>query len=217
LNDIENVAQLTELGRVRLSKNFFMREMLYSEVSNVHGIPNIPEDPDLAISVGRKLCEEILEPLREQFGHVSVRSAYRSASLNKFCNERFVAGDCACWCTENRMNAGRHIWDYRDDAGYTGATATVVIPSYLDHYDRTGDFKPLAWWIRDNIPAYAEIFFFKKLCAFNIRWYEGPGDKAIWFLDPPTRELLTREGEPGFADDHRHLYSNIIPNRRSHV
>jgi hypothetical protein len=109
------------------------------------------------------------------------------------------------------MNAARHIWDRRDEAGFAGATATIVIPAYLDHYERTGDMRPLAWWIRDHIPAYAEIYFFKKLCAFNIRWYEGPSDKAIWYLDPPMREILTRQGEPGFDEDHRHLYSNIIP------
>ena len=40
---------LEELGRVRLSEHFFMREMLYSEIANFHGIPNIPDDPDLAI------------------------------------------------------------------------------------------------------------------------------------------------------------------------
>lgn len=217
MSEIRSVEQLTELGRVRLSKHFFMREMLYSEVSNVHGIPNIPEDPETAIAVGRRLCEEILEPLHEQFGHVSVRSAYRSPRLNQYCNERFVAGDTACWCTENRMNAARHILDRRDDAGFTGATATIVIPAYLDHFEETGDYRPLAWWIRDHIPAYAEIFFFPRLCAFNIRWYEGPSDQAIWFLDPPTRELLTRKGEPGFEGDHGHLYSQALPARRQHV
>lgn len=208
---ISTVEELTDFGRIRLSKNFFMREMLYSEVSNLYGVPNIPEDPELAIELGRKLCGQILEPLHDRFGHVSVRSAYRSPELNKFCNERFVAGDKACWCTANEMNAARHIWDRRDEAGFAGATATIVIPAYLDHYERTGDFRPLAWWIRDNIPAFAEIFFFKKLCAFNIRWYEGPSDQAIWYLDPPTRELLTRQGEPDFDGDHRHLYSNIFP------
>lgn len=206
-SQIESVEHLTELGRVRLSKNFFMREMLYSEVSNIHGVPNIPEDPELAVAVGRRLCEEILEPLRDRFGHVSIRSAYRSPTLNGFCNKRFVAGDKACWCTANPMNAARHIWDRRDEAGYTGATATIVIPAYLDHYDRTADYRPLAWWIRDNIPAYAEIYFFRNLCAFNIRWYEGPSDQAIWYLDPPARELLTRRGEPDFDGDHRRHYS----------
>ena len=43
---------LEEFGRVRLSNSFFMRDFLYSEISNFYGIPNIPDDPDLAIAVG---------------------------------------------------------------------------------------------------------------------------------------------------------------------
>jgi hypothetical protein len=92
-----------------------------------------------------------------------------------------------------------------------GATATVFVPGYLDHYERTGDCRPLAWWIVDHVPAYAEIFFFRHLCAFNIRWYEGPSDKAIRFLDPPKRELITKKGEPGFEGDHSASYAGIIP------
>lgn len=207
---INSVADLNDLGRVRLSEHFFMREMLYSEVSNFFGVPNVPEDPDLAIEVGTRLCEDVLEPLRAAFGHVSVRSAYRSPTLNKFCNDRFVAGDKACWCTDNENNAAQHIWDRRDSNGFKGGTATVVLPGYLSHYEKTQDHRPLAWWIRDNVPAYAEIFFFRHLCAFNIRWYEGPSDKAIWYLDPPRRDLLTREGMDNFEGDHRHQYDGVI-------
>lgn len=207
---LTSVAALNDYGRTRLSKHFFMREMLYSEVSNLYGISNIPEDPDLAIAVGRRLAEEILEPLHERFGHVSIRSAYRSPELNSFCNERFKTGDSACWCTDNQMNAARHIWDRRDGDGKLGATATVFVPAYLDHYQASGDYRPLAWWIRDNVPSYAELFFFRPLCAFNIRWYEGSTDQAISFLDPPHRELLTRRGEPGFEGDHTQFYAAVI-------
>ena len=56
---------LEEIDRVRLSEHFFMREMLYSE------IPNIPDDPDLAIAAGTQLCEELLEPLHATFGHIA--------------------------------------------------------------------------------------------------------------------------------------------------
>jgi hypothetical protein len=210
MNGLTTVAQLNDYGRTRLSRHFFMRDMLYSEVSNVHGIPNIPEDSDLAIEVGRQLCERLLEPLHDRFGHVSIRSAYRSPRLNGFCNERFVAGDTACWCTDNDSNATRHIWDRRDAAGLTGATATVVIPAYLDYFAQTDDPAPLAWWIRDNLPDYADVYFFPHLCAFNIRWYEGQSDKAIWYLDPPRRDLITRKGEPGFEGDHMALYAQVI-------
>jgi len=59
-----SVKGLENLGRVRLSKNFFMRDFLYSEIANFHSISNIPENPDLAIAAGTRLCEELLEPLQ---------------------------------------------------------------------------------------------------------------------------------------------------------
>ena len=57
-----SVRSLEQLGRVRLSSSFFMRDFLHSEIADLHGIPNIPDDPDLAIAAGRRLCEELLEP-----------------------------------------------------------------------------------------------------------------------------------------------------------
>ena len=206
---IDDVASLTEFGRTRLSDNFFMREMLCSEVGNFHGVPNIPERPDLAVQVGREVATRLLEPLKRAFGHVSIRSAYRSPTLNAHCNERYVAGDTACWCTDNASNAAQHIWDRPDEAGFLGGTLTLVIPAYLDHHQRTGDYRPLAWWIRDNIEDYAQVTFFRPLCAFNIRWYQGPASKAISFLAPPYSEHLTEEGMDNFAGDHSEFYRDV--------
>ena len=79
-----SVSSLETLGRVRLSKSFFMRDFLYSEIANFHKIPNIPEDPDLAIAAGKQLCQEILEPLQATFGRISIRSGYRSPEVNQF-------------------------------------------------------------------------------------------------------------------------------------
>ncbi|MGZ2996878.1 hypothetical protein AAER26_29355, partial [Pseudomonas aeruginosa] len=56
LGTARTVPALTELGRVQLSKSFFMRDMLYSEVAMVHGLNNAPDDPDLAIKAGKRLC-----------------------------------------------------------------------------------------------------------------------------------------------------------------
>ncbi len=53
-----SVKALEELGRVRLSENFFMRDFLYSEIANLYGLPNVPDDPDLAIEAGTALCAE---------------------------------------------------------------------------------------------------------------------------------------------------------------
>jgi hypothetical protein len=40
---------LENLGRVRLGRHFYMRDFLHSEIGSLHGIPNIPDDPDRAI------------------------------------------------------------------------------------------------------------------------------------------------------------------------
>jgi hypothetical protein len=69
-------------GRIRLSTNFFMREFLYSEIANIHHMTNLPDDPDLAVAAGRALCEHLLEPLHATFGHINIRSAYRSPEIN---------------------------------------------------------------------------------------------------------------------------------------
>jgi len=74
--------RLVELGRVRLSPSFLMRDFLYSEISSSYGVPNMPDDPDLAINVGRRLCESLLEPLNTTFGRISIRSPFSLALLH---------------------------------------------------------------------------------------------------------------------------------------
>lgn len=208
--NISTIKELTELGRHRLSEHFFMRDMLYSEVGNYSGIPNIPVAPELALAAGEKLCQLVLEPLRAAFGHIAIRSAYRSPRLNAHCHQLHKLGVAESWCTCNDDNAARHIWDVRDASGYLGAVATIIVPAYINHYERSGDWQSLGWWIRDNLEHYAEAQFFRRLCAFNIRWFEGPSNKSIGYLDPPTRIILTKTGEPGFEGDHRPFYSHVI-------
>ncbi|HEX6440904.1 MAG TPA: hypothetical protein VF007_01870, partial [Stellaceae bacterium] len=104
----KSVRSAEALGRVRLSQSFFMRDFLHSEIGNVHGISNLPDDPDLAIEAGKRLCQELLEPLQRTFGRVGVRSAYRSSALNAYGNAHYHN------CASNVWNYARHIWDRRD-------------------------------------------------------------------------------------------------------
>ena len=68
----QSIDALEELGRIRLSQSIYMRDFLYSEISNFYGVPNIPENPELAIEVGKRLCEELLEPLNATFGRIAI-------------------------------------------------------------------------------------------------------------------------------------------------
>src|SRR5215469_14333231 len=99
-----SVRSLETLGRVRLSHSFFMRDFLHSEIADFYGVPNIPEDPDQAIAAGRRLCEELLEPLQAAFGRLAIRSAYRAPAVNALGNRLGLA------CASNERNYGRHIW-----------------------------------------------------------------------------------------------------------
>lgn len=170
---------LEEFGRVRLSKYFYMRNFLYSEIGNFHGVPNLPEDPDLAIAAGRMLAEELLDPLHETFGAVAIRSAYRSPVLNHFGATEARPQKCAA----NEKNYAGHIWDRRDAAGRMGACASIAIPWFADRYETGRDWRDLAWWLYDHL-AFHEVYFFPKLAAFNLTWREDPARRILSYIAP---------------------------------
>lgn len=198
-----SVKSLEELGRVRLSPSFFMRDMLYSEIANFYGIPNIPDHPDLAIEAATQLCEHLLEPLQEKFGRISIRSAYRAPEVNRIGNERNHS------CAQNHKSHAGHMFDRLDADGCMGATASIVVNSYVDHFEASGEWEPLAWWIHDHLP-YSLMQFYPRLGAFNLEWHEKPKRK-IYSYTPPRLGYLTRPGMDNHKGCHRHLYEHVIP------
>ena len=182
----QSVKALEEFGRVRLSKSFFMRDFLYSEIGNFYGTPNIPENPDLAIEVGKHLCEELLEPLNATFGRVAVRSAYRSLTVNALGNEKGHS------CASNESNYAGHIWDHVDSNDCKGATACIVIPWFAERYAKGADWRALAYWIHNHLP-YSDLYFFPKLCAFNISWHQKPKRSIRSYIKPQS---TLADGEP---------------------
>lgn len=198
----QSVKALEKLGMERLSHSFYMREFLYSETANFHKIQNIPDNPDLAIEVGRKLCEELLEPLNATFGRVALRSSFRSCEVNKICNEHDEG------CAMNEANYAGHIWDMRDADGLKGATACIALPWFTDRYEQGADWRALAYWIHDLLP-YSELEFFSNLCAFNISWHEKP-KKSIYSYIKPRGYLLKESHIPS---GHSEMYADFPPLR----
>ena len=197
-----SVRALEDLGRVRLSENFLMRDFLYSEVANLYGIPNIPDHPDLAIEAGRALCVNLLEPLREKFGRISIRSAYRCREVARVCNERGHN------CAKPESEYGNHIWDRRDAEGFMGAMATIIVHAFIPYYEATGRWEAMAWWVHDHLP-YSEMQFFPKFSAFNIGWREVP-KRRITSMIPPRRGLLTKAGMANQAGSHESAYRDFL-------
>jgi hypothetical protein len=191
-----SVTALEDLGRIRLSRSFFMRDFLYSEIANFYGVPNMPEYPDVAIEVGRKLCEELLEPLNATFGRIAIRSAYRSPTVNALGNEKGHN------CSSNEKNYAGHIWDYPDATGGHGATACVVVPWFVDRYESGTDWRALAYWIHNHLP-YSRLQFFPKLAAFNINWHERPKRSIYGYAKPKGYILRGAPRDESLGDWYR--------------
>tara|TARA_R110002095_G_scaffold37324_3_gene34746 strand:- start:82 stop:681 length:600 start_codon:yes stop_codon:yes gene_type:complete len=156
--------ELDRIGRIRLSRSFFFRDFLHSEIAAAYGIINMPDNLDLAIETGSRLCIELLEPLQEEFGPIRIRSGYRSTALNAFGHKHHLN------CASNKKNYAAHIWDRLDEKARRGASACVVIPSLFDS-ESTSDSaeKTIAMWARKH-PSCDQIRFFKQPATFNIGW-----------------------------------------------
>jgi hypothetical protein len=185
-----------------------MRDFLYSEIANIEGMTNLPDDPDLAIAAGRELCEQLLEPLQATFGRLALRSGYRSPRVNGFGNAHGLS------CASNEHDRAGHIWDQRDGEGMMGAMVTIVVPWLVDRLESGIGWPAMAWWIHDHLP-YSELQFFPKLCAFNIAWRELPRRRIFSWIAP--RGLLTRPGFENHDGDHSRFYSgfpDLVPSVR---
>lgn len=199
MKPITSYEQLESLGRVRLSRNFFMRDFLHSEIAAWHQLRNVPDDPDAAIEVGKKLCEQLLEPLQATFGRLHIRSGYRSPSVNEFGNRNGLN------CASNEANFAGHIWDRSNDRG-KGATACIVVPWLVDHIERGGRWTNMAWWIHDHLP-YSSLYFFPKLAAFNISWHEQPLRRIDSYAAP--KGCLTKPGMANHGGSHAAEYAGF--------
>ncbi|KIN64421.1 hypothetical protein Z946_3312 [Sulfitobacter noctilucicola] len=162
-----------------------MRDFMYSEISGFHGLPNLPENPDLVLENGRAFCTALLDPLEETFGRVAVRSGYRSPDLNRYGNEHKLN------CARNTHPLECHIWD-RGAGDDAIAGASIVVPWFADQYDQGRDWRDLAWWLHDHL-TYSEMWFFPKLAALNLVWRPQPWRTISSYIAP--RGLLLRRGE----------------------
>ena len=203
MKKLQTVPKLVELGRVQLSKSFFMRDFLYSDIAAIHGLSNIPDDPELAIAAGTRLCEDLLEPLQDAFGRIAIRSAYRSAEVNALGHAKGYN------CASNERNHAGHIWDRRDAQGTMGATACIVVPGFANTHQAEGDWRRLAWWVHDHLP-YSTMEFFPVRWAFNLQWSERPL-RMVFSHIPGARGYLTKPGMAGHDDDHSAEWAGILP------
>ena len=64
---------------MNLSRNFTLQELIKSDTAIRKGIDNNPNADQ--VEKLKKLCENVLQPVRDHFGRVKVTSGYRSPEL----------------------------------------------------------------------------------------------------------------------------------------
>ena len=66
---------------MKLSSNFSLSELIKSQTAERHGISNMPTEEH--IENLKLLCENVLQPVRDEFGPVMISSGYRSENLSE--------------------------------------------------------------------------------------------------------------------------------------
>ena len=92
---------------MKLSQNFSLKELVASQTADRKGIDNTPTDEH--IENLKLLCENVLQPIRDEWGVVSVSSGYRSqalcqaiGSVSTSQHARGQAADFECYSVDNR-------------------------------------------------------------------------------------------------------------------
>ena len=201
-----SMSALEDFSRVRLSPNFFMRDFLYSEIAGFHGVPNLPDDPDLAIAAGRQLCETLLEPLQADVRPARhplrlpvaprhrIRQSARANAAASRSMPPITSGICA---TPTAAWAPARLW--------WCPGSPIATPG-------GADWRGMAWWIHDHLP-YAHLQFFPKLAAFNIQWHERPARRIESFIKP--RGCLTKPGMANHDGTHADWYAGFPALKRA--
>lgn len=199
------VQALTDFGRVQLSKSFFTRDFLFSDIAAIHGFNNAPDNRDLAIAAGTKLCEELLEPLQDRFGRVAIRSAFRPKEVNGYGNEMQRAKRRATPAPGTKTTTQATSGTSWTQTG-TWARRRVVVPSFWDHFQQEGDWRKLAWWTHDHLPN-AGLYFVPTFWAFNISWHEKPVRSIRSYASPLG--TLTAPGMANVEGSHQAEWAGI--------
>ena len=66
---------------MRLSKNFTLAEFTKSQTATRRGIDNTPEGENM--EAAKELFENVVQPVRDQFGVTVINSGYRGPELNE--------------------------------------------------------------------------------------------------------------------------------------
>jgi len=137
---------------MNLSRNFTLQELIKSDTAIRKGIDNNPNADQ--IEKLKRLCENVLQPVRDQFGRVKVTSGFRSPELclaiGSSINSQHTKAEAADFECVGVDNAEVADWVYRNCQ-----TDQLILEYYTPGEPNSGwihaswvEFNPRAQYLR---------------------------------------------------------------------
>jgi len=137
---------------MNLTRNFTLQELIKSDTAIRKGIDNNPNADQ--IEKLKKLCENVLQPVRDQFGRVKVTSGYRSPELcvaiGSSVNSQHAKAEAADFEVLGVDNAEVADWVYKNCQ-----TDQLILEFYTPGEPQSGwihaswvEFQPRAQYLR---------------------------------------------------------------------
>lgn len=175
--------QYEALARVRLSKHYILRDFLFSTECAARGLTNYPEDPDMVIRAGKALCEKVLEPIRERWGHVFITFGHQS-------REGIEWGWSKARREANRHSSSPHQFDRRTFGNLVYARCDVLPICVEDGKLSKYEF---GRWVMSNLDVCLLMQWRRSnVCCITI----SPRPRRVWVLwgnpqiGEPKQEML---------------------------
>lgn len=151
--------------RQRVSKNFILRDFLYSSTSDYFGVSNKPSDhPEQVFKSAVSLANQILEPVLEKFGRFFITFGYSSRRVMD-----------VMYPTNNPKSSNPHHWDRGTYGDKVFARIDIVPLCVLDGEVSPEDFLN---WVMDNTDVDL-LMFWRKSSTFCIDISPKPRRVAI--------------------------------------
>jgi hypothetical protein len=158
---------------VRVGKYFLLSDFLYSETAVKKGIPNCPPLEGKEVEGLRGLCANILDPVAEKFGFLSITYGYSSPALHQAIYPYRKPG------VHNCVGA---------DGATLAAACDILVHSMADRP------RELLHWIKDNC-VYDRLILYPGSQIVCVAWSDKPRRHAKeWiFTESGTRSYINLE------------------------
>lgn len=132
---------------IQLSENFFLSELIKSDVAIRHGIDNYPLQPEYIDNL-RLVAKNILQPCRDNFGPITPNSGYRNPELNRIVgskaeNSQHLYGQAVDFEASRVSNYGLALWIRDNIPVYDQLILECYIPG-----------EPSSGWVHCSITAH---------------------------------------------------------------